>query len=91
MEDFKNAQKIFNDYQKIGGFHNLRDSLNILDEIIESQGTGAQRASNFKQLIGRHIDTQLDEILAISNVYEFGKDDDKFLEVERMVRSPNGH
>jgi hypothetical protein len=74
MEDFKDAQRLFDAYEKTGGFHNLTDSLDILLEIIQRQGTNAQRAHAFKQRVGRYIDTQLDEILDRSNVYEFVKD-----------------
>jgi hypothetical protein len=73
METFKNAQKFFRAYQKNGRFRNLRDSLDILDELIERQGTDSLSALNFKQIIGRHIDTKLDEIYVKSNVDEFGK------------------
>jgi hypothetical protein len=73
MESFENAQKLFDAYQKVGRINNLRDSLDILDEMIESQGTNSHRAINFKQIIGRRIDTKLNEIYAKSNVDEFGK------------------
>jgi methyl coenzyme M reductase subunit C-like uncharacterized protein (methanogenesis marker protein 7) len=73
MEDFENAQKLFDAYQKNGRFHNLRDSLDILEKIIESQEADVQRAINFKQIIERHIDTQLNEIWVKSNVDEFGR------------------
>lgn len=73
MESFENAQKLFDAYQKGGRINNLRDSLDILDEIIESQRTDPHRAINFKQIIRRHIDTKLNEIYVKSNVDEFGK------------------
>jgi hypothetical protein len=74
VEEFKNVQKLFSSYQKGGAFQNLTDSLHILDEIIESQGPDAQRAYNLKQLIGRHIDAEMENIIAKTNVYEFVKD-----------------
>ncbi len=74
MGDFKKAQELFKAHQKTGGFQNLMDCLHKLDELIKSGGTDAPRADSFKQLIGHHIDTQLDKILDKTNVYEFVKD-----------------
>lgn len=73
MKAFEDAQKSFSEYQKNGRFHNLEDSLNLLNEIIESKGIDLRRAINFKQIIGRHIDIQINEILVKSNVDDFGK------------------
>lgn len=73
MKDFEKARKLFDAYQKSGKLNELGDSLDILDEIIESQGTDSQRAINFKQIIMRHIDAQLNGILAKGNITEFEK------------------
>jgi hypothetical protein len=73
MKAFEDARESFNEYQKNGGFHNLEDSLGLLNEIIESKGIDLQRAINFKQIIGRHIDVQINEIWVKSNVDDFGK------------------
>lgn len=35
MANFEEAQRLFSAYQKNGGVHNLRDSLDILQEIME--------------------------------------------------------
>jgi len=51
MKAFGDAQKSFNEYQKSGRFHNLEDSLDLLNEIIESKGIDLQRAINFKQIL----------------------------------------
>lgn len=81
MDAFENAQKLFNNYEKNGGFHNLKTSLDILDEIIEGQGPAFERAINFKKIIEQHIDTQINTIWAKGNVDEFGKalKDDEFI------------
>ena len=73
MEDFKKAQKLFDIYQKAGGFQNLVDSLDVLDEIIDSQGPDTQRADNLKQTIRRHINAEIKKLFVKTNVYEFIK------------------
>jgi hypothetical protein len=73
MESFDDAKKLFNDYQKNGRFHSLKDSLNILDEIIATQGADEQRAIKFKGLIKTHIDSRINDIYSNANIDEFAK------------------
>ena len=73
IKTFEKAQKLFDAYQNYDKISSLRDSLDILDEIIESHGADCQRAINLKQIIGRHVDSKLNEIYVKRNVDEFGK------------------
>lgn len=74
MERLEDAQRLFSAYQKNGEARHLRDSLDILDEIIESASSESQKASNFKNTISKHIDNQINGILAKCNIREFAKD-----------------
>jgi len=73
MVAFEKARELFNSYQESGRLNKLRDSLDILDQIIQGQGADLQRAINLKQVIGRHIDAQIDGIAAKANIDEFRK------------------
>lgn len=89
MAIFEDAQRLFSAYQRNGGVHNLRDSLDILQEIIENQSADSQRAINFKSTISKHINDQIKGIFVKCNVPDFAKDlkniDDQDLLLEKLA------
>jgi hypothetical protein len=72
MGDFEDAQKLFADYERDDGINNLRDSLELLEEIIEEKGLDADRARNFKMRICHHVNKRLNDLLDKSGMVEFG-------------------
>jgi hypothetical protein len=68
MTIFEDAQRLFSAYQKNGGFHNLRNSLDILQEIIKNQSADSQRAINFKNTISKYIKDQIKGISHKCNI-----------------------
>jgi hypothetical protein len=74
MGPFEEAQQFFKAFQKTGLSNNLRDSLELLDELIESNNADSHKAMNFKQAISRSIENQIQEILNKCNIPEFAKD-----------------
>lgn len=89
MEVFEEVQKLFDAYQKNGDFHNLRDSLDILDEVIESKSAESHKAINFKKTIAKHIDNQVKGVIVKCNIRDFAKDlkdiDDQDLLLEKLA------
>lgn len=89
MENFEDAQRLFSDYEKNGGFHNLRNSLDILDEIIGNQSVDSQRALNFKNTISKHINKEIKAVFVKCNIPDFAKDlksiDDQDLLLEKLA------
>jgi hypothetical protein len=73
MERFDKAQKLFGSFQKDGEFQNLRKSLDILDELMEIQGTEAQRATKLKENIGHYVDSQMQGFYRKANLDDFSK------------------
>ena len=73
MGPFEEAQRLFIAYQKTGHSNNLRDSLELLDELIESNKADSHKAMNFKKAISRTIDNQIQGILIKCNIPEFAK------------------
>lgn len=71
MDEFSKAQRFFNEYEKGGGIGSLKQSLEIIDSLIGA--SGSQKASNFKQAIGRHIDAQIKEIVVRCNLKDFSE------------------
>ncbi len=74
MGPFEEAQQFFIAFQKTGHSNNLRDSLDLLDELIESNNADSYKAMNFKKAIARSIDNQIQGILNKCNIPEFAKD-----------------
>ncbi len=78
MNDFDQARTLFDSYQQHGRIDVLQDSLNILNEIIESQGAELQKAINLKHTIEKYIDGQIKYIKVKYNVGElYNKDRQK--------------
>lgn len=73
MAFFEDAQRLFNAYERNGGFHNLRNSLDILQEIIEAQNSDSQRATNLKNTISKNINDQIKGISLRGNLPNFLK------------------
>lgn len=73
MTDFDKARSFFDTYQQHGGIDNLKEALDILDDIIESQSVGLQKAINLKTTISKFIDNQIKTIRAKYNIGEFNK------------------
>ncbi len=86
MKTYDEAQRLFNTYQRNGGIHNLRDALDLLDEIIDSQSTEVQKATNFKKTIGHYITDQAANIMKRCNVLDFARDIDKIENNIDLVR-----
>lgn len=73
MDDFMSAQQLFGEYKRYGDINTLELALRILHDIIENQGPDTRRAINLKTAIGKHLDTQIKQILAECNFEEFHK------------------
>jgi len=73
MDDFDEARSLFDAYQQHGRIDNLKDALNLLDSITESQSAESQKAVNLKKTISRYIDSQIKTIRAKYNIGEFDK------------------
>lgn len=71
MDSFEYAQVLFADYEKSGNIQKLRESLNILDELIEK--LNSQRALNFKATVRARNAAQITEMIARHNIPAFGK------------------
>jgi hypothetical protein len=71
MAIFEDAQRLFTAYQRNGGVHNLRNSLDILQEIIEAQNSDSQKATNLKNTISKHINDQKKGIHLKGNLPDF--------------------
>jgi hypothetical protein len=71
--DFDKAQSLFGSFQKNEQFHNLRDSLDILDNLIEIQGAEFQRALRLKENIKRYIDSKIQGFYHKTNIGEYSK------------------
>jgi len=82
MEKFEKAQELFGSFQKNGEFHNLRKSLDILDELMDIQGKECERATKLKEYIRRYVDSQVEEIYKAANLKEFSKG----LDADRVVK-----
>jgi hypothetical protein len=74
MEGFDKAQKLFGSFQKDREFQNLRKSLDILEELMEIQGTESQRATKLKENIGHYVDSQMQGFYRKANLHDFSKD-----------------
>ena len=89
MANFEEARRLFGVYQRNGDIYNLRESLDILQEIIEDQSVDSQRAANFKNTISKHIADQIKRISVKCNVPDFAKDlkkiDDQDLLLEKLA------
>jgi len=87
IDEFEKAQQFFGSFQKNGDFHNLRKSLDILDELINIQGRESERAARLKGNIRHCIDSQMDGIYAKTNLEEFSKGLDDDQAVELLLKS----
>jgi hypothetical protein len=89
MANFEEAQRLFSAYQRNGVVHNLRDTLDILEEIIEHRSVDSQRATNFKNRISKHIAEQIKGIFVKCNIPDFAKDlkniDDQDLLLKKLA------
>lgn len=74
MNDFESAQKLFSEYQKSNNINKLKESLDILKDIIKNNKLNDQKAVNFKNTISKYIDVQIKDIFKRCNIKEFGKD-----------------
>jgi len=74
VSPFDEARSLFNAYQKNGDLGNLRDSLDLLDELILNINEDSQRAINFKKTILKALENQIREIKTERNIPEFAKD-----------------
>jgi len=73
MGRFESAQQLFAAYQKTGNFNNLRDSLDLLAGLIESDNADSLKATNFKMVISRAICDQMQHLHVKCNIPEFSK------------------
>ncbi len=80
MPEFEESQRLFDIYQKTGDSQNLRDSLDILNSIIESETLAHQKAINFKKTIYNYINDQINVLKTKYNIGEFSK---------KSVKSPS--
>ncbi len=87
MEKFEKAQEFFGSFQKNGNFHNLRESLDILDELMDIHGKESERAAKLKENIRHYIDSQMGEIYEKSNTEQFSKDLNDERAAEVLVQS----
>lgn len=71
MDSFEHAQVLFAAYEQSGNIQKLRESLNILDELIEMPNS--QRAINFKATVRERLGAQITDIIERHNIPDFGK------------------
>ena len=74
MEDFEEARRLFDTYQRTGISHDLRGALDILDDIIESQSVVSKKAANLKETISKYITGQINLLKIKCNIGEFSRD-----------------
>ena len=71
MDDFKKAQKLFREYEKIGVVKSLKEALEILDSIVKRQSTDSHKALNLKNTIGKYLDMLIRDICERCNLHDF--------------------
>jgi len=84
MTTYEEAQILFNAYQKNGSFHKLRDALDLLIEIIETEDTDLHKATNFKNTISKIISDQISNILVKCNILDFAGDLDNLDNIDLL-------
>jgi len=59
MDNLESAQKLFTAYQSTSNIFQLKDALDILDELIDGNGGDAAKARNLKKAIKDSISKQI--------------------------------
>jgi hypothetical protein len=73
MDNLESAQKLFTAYQSTSNIFQLKDALDILDELIDGNGGDAAKARNLKKAIKDSISKQISDFFQKYNVGPFLK------------------